>query len=160
MNGHSFNDFEFPMNYEKDDANNKKIPVNFDDKITSHIEYAKLYLEKDTMNFNAFDETCDASVVLCLLRKAGSLPAALQKAANLVQKGRNIWAHYKPSEWVDDNFKQRFNDMKQLVEEVGLSPSDKSKLLEDLNACERNGNLIFTRFYHINNYIFVKQHIN
>ena len=141
INGHSLNGSVVlnGMNHEKSDVNNGKRNHNFDYKISSHVQYAKLFLEKRMMNFNAFDETCDASVVLCLFGKIGSFPAALQNAANLVQRGRDIWVHYKPSEWANDDFKQRFNDMKQLVEEVGLSPSDKCKVLKDLNNYEKEG---------------------
>ena len=142
MNGHCFNGFLVPngMNHTKSDVNNKKKCFNLHDEVSSHVEYAKLFLKKHMRDFKAFDETCDASVVLCLFGKIGSFPAALQNAANLVQKGRDIWVHYKPSEWNDDDFQERFHDMKQLVEEVGLSPSDKRKVLEDLDTCKRRGN--------------------
>ena len=142
MNGHLLNGFAVPVgvNHTKSDANNKKKLINFNDKVTSHIEYAKLFLKKDMRDFSAFDETCDASVVLCLFGKIDSFPAALQNAANHVQKGRDIWVRYKSSEWNDDGFQDRFHDMTQLVKEVGLSPSDKCKVLEGLSTYKRRGN--------------------
>ena len=39
----------------------------FDCRVTSHVDFAKLYVENHMAKFNAFDEHCDASAVLTLL---------------------------------------------------------------------------------------------
>ena len=41
----------------------------FDYRVTSHIDFAKLYVENHMAKFNAFDEHCDASALLALLGK-------------------------------------------------------------------------------------------
>ena len=41
----------------------------FDCRVTSHVDFAKLYVENHMAKFNAFDEHCDASAVLALLGK-------------------------------------------------------------------------------------------
>ena len=67
----------------------------------------------------AFDKTCDACAVLNLLNKIPVFSGALQNAENIVKEGRNVWAHCSFAEWTKANFKTRFDEMKQLVVEVG-----------------------------------------
>ena len=154
LHGHSKNGFTVRngMNKKKSDVI-KHLKLN---EITSPVEYAKCFLENDMMNFNAFDETCDASVVLHLFGNMDCFPVALQNTANAVQKGRNMWAHCNPNEWVDDEFKQRFHDMKQLVVQVGLPASHERKVLADLNYYEGKGTVHgVVMFYYHNIILFI-----
>jgi hypothetical protein len=131
------------MHYENINANNKKLKKLFDYKVTSHVDYGKLFLQNHMAKFNAYNKTCDASAVLSLFGRIPVFSAVLQTAANVVREGRNSWGHCKFTEWDETNFKKRFDDMKQLVTEVGLSPADESKVLADLNDWEVKGNRIF-----------------
>ena len=57
--------------------------------VTSHVDFAKLYVENFMAKFNAFDEHCDASAVLTLLGKVPVFSAAVQSAASDVRQARN-----------------------------------------------------------------------
>ena len=150
---HSFPRPKYPtrngMKYENINANDLKLKPphyknydysTFDYKVTSHVDFGKLFLQNHMAKFNAFNETCDASAVLNLFGRIPVFSAILQTVANVVREGRNAWGHCKFTEWNEANFKKRFDDMKQLVTEVGLSPADESKVLADLNDWEVKGN--------------------
>jgi hypothetical protein len=137
------------MKYENINANDLKLKPphyksydysTFDYKVISHVDFGKLFLQNHMAKFNAFNETCDASAVLNLFGRIPVFSAILQTVANVVREGRNAWGHCKFTEWDETNFKKRFDDMKQLVTEVGLSPADESKVLADLNDWEVKGN--------------------
>ena len=133
------------MHYENINANNKKLKKLFDYKVTSHVDYGKLFLQNHMAKFNAFNETCDASAVLNLFGRIPVFSAVLQTAANVVRDGRNSWGHCKFTEWDEANFKKRFDDMKDLVAEVDLSPADESKVLADLDDWKNKGRELFNR---------------
>jgi hypothetical protein len=143
------------MHYENINANDlKKLKPprypwydysTFDFKVTSHVDFGKLFLQIHMAKFNAFDETCDAFAVLSLFGGIPVFPPTLQTAANVVREGRNAWAHCKFTEWDERNFRKRFDDMKQLVTEVGLSPADESKVLADLKDWEDKGTELCNR---------------
>lgn len=59
----------------------------FNYKVTSYIDFAKLYVENYMAKFNAFDEHCDASALLALLGKVPVFPGAVQTAAGNVRPG-------------------------------------------------------------------------
>ena len=140
------------MRYENINSNDTKlIPPNFkkydyskfDYKVTSHVDFAKLFLQSYMAKFNAFDKTCDASVVLILFGKIPVFPSALQNAANVVREGRNAWAHCDFTEWTEANFKTRFDDMKQLVPEVSSLPhANVIDVLSELRDWEDKGIII------------------
>ncbi|XP_028414766.1 uncharacterized protein LOC114537856 [Dendronephthya gigantea] len=90
---------------------------------------------------NAFDETCDASAVLTLLGRIPvfSVNIALQNAANVVRKDRNVWAHCDVTKWNESNFKKSFDGMRKLLKKVGLSPPNKSNALAGLNDWKYKG---------------------
>ena len=157
---HSFPVPKYPglniMNYENINANHTKVKPRrpkkydyskFDYKVTSHVDFAKLFLQSHMAKFTAFNDTCDASAVLSLLGRIPVFHAALQNAANVVREARNAWGHCNFTEWDQANFRKRFSDMKDLVEEVGLLPADESKVLIDLNDWETKGTELFVPFY-------------
>jgi hypothetical protein len=127
------------MKYENINGNDTKSRIPFDYKITSHVDFAKLFLHNYMAKFNAFNETCDASAVLLLLGRTPVFHAALQTAANTVREGRNAWGHCNITEWNEASFTKRFDEMKQLVTGVGLSSADESKILADLKDWEDKG---------------------
>ena len=153
---HSFPVPKYPglkrMNYENINANHTKVKrrhpkeydySNFDYKVTSHVDFAKLFLQNHMAKFNAFNESCDASAVLNLFGRIPVFSATLQNAANVVREGRNAWGHCNFMEWNETNFTKRFDDMKQLVSQVGLSSADEAKVLADLIDWKDKG----TKFY-------------
>ena len=148
---HSFPSPRYParngIDYKNINGNDTKLKRHFDYKVTSHVNFAKLFLQNHMATFNAFNETCDASAVLSLLGRIPVFPVALQNAATVVREARNAWTHCKFAEWDEANFKKRFSDMKNLVKEVGLLPADESKVLTDLNDWETTGTEVFILFF-------------
>ena len=149
---HNFPVSKYPnpnsVKYENINANDTKLkPPNFkkydysmfDYKVISHVDFGKLFLQNHMAKFRAFNETCDASAVLNLFGRIPVFSAVLQNATNVVREGRNAWGHCKFTEWNETNFKKRFDDMKQLVTDVGLLHADESKVLTDLNNWEAKG---------------------
>ena len=115
----------------------------FDCQVTSHVDFAKLYVENYMAKFNAFDEHCDASAVLTLLGKVPVFPTAIQSAANDVRQARNAWAHCVFSDWDPVNYQQIFNKMETLVKALALPPIIERNLLGELKDWESKGtNLI------------------
>ena len=150
------------MRYENINSNDTKLKPphfkkydysNFDYKVTSHVDFAKLFLQSHMAKFNAFYETCDASAVLNLLGRLPVFPSALQNAANIVREpGRNAWAHCKFTEWTEANFKTRFDEMKQLVREVDSLPhANLIDVLSELRDWEVKG--IIISFFIIINFL-------
>ena len=114
---------------------------SFDCKVTSHVDFSKLYLDNHMAKFNAFDDTCDASAVLTLLGKVPVFSTAVQSAANDVRQARNSWAHCLFSNWNEAGFQNIFFNLKQLVNtSFGISNVD---LLNYLNDWEKKGNIYF-----------------
>ena len=149
------------MNYKNINGNDTKLKPphfkkydysKFDYKVTSHVDFAKLFLQSHMAKFNAFDKTCDASAVLNLLGRIPVFPSALQDAANIVREGRNAWAHCKFTEWTEANFKTRFDEMKQLLREVGSLPhANVIDVLLELRDWEDKG--IIISFFIIINFL-------
>ena len=140
---HSFPVPKYPkrdaMKYENINGNDTKlIPPHYkkldyskvDYKVTSHVDYVKLFLPSHMAKLKGFDDTCDASAVLNLLGKIPVFSGALQNAANIVREGRNAWAHCNFTEWTEANFKTRFDEMKQLIIEVGSLRNVLSRLCD------------------------------
>ena len=113
----------------------------FDYRVTSYIDFAKLYVENHMAKFNAFNEHCDASAVLALLGKVPVFSAVVQTAAGDVRKARNAWAHCVFSEWDLGGFQQSFADMEQLVKSLGLPSADETAVLIELNDWQNKSNL-------------------
>ena len=151
---HSFPSPKYPTNmkYENINGNETKLKPppskkydysKFDYKVTSHVDFGKLFLLKHVAKFTAFDETCDASAVLSLLVGIPVVSSGLQNAANVVRDGRNAWGHCKFHEWNEVNFKKGFNDMRQLVSVAGLSSEEEREVLADLDFWESKGNQFY-----------------
>lgn len=113
----------------------------FDCRVTSHLDFAKLYVENFMAKFNAFDEHCDASAVLSLLIKVPVFSVAMQSAAGDVRQARNAWAHCAFSDWDRVKFRQMFYMMEQLVKALGLPDVEKRTTLGELKDWETKGNL-------------------
>ena len=111
----------------------------FDCRVTSHVDFARLYVENYMAKFNAFDEHCDASAVLTLLGKVPVFSPAVQSASNDVRQARNAWAHCVFSEWDPMNYQQSFNKMETLVKALGLPPIIERNLLGELKDWESKG---------------------
>ena len=119
----------------------------FDYRVTSHIDFAKLYIENHMAKFNAFDEHCDASAVLTLLSKVPVFPAVVQTAAGNVRQARNSWAHCVYSEWNLVGFQRSFADMERLVKSLGLPSAHETAVLRELNDWQNKGNLYYSFKY-------------
>ena len=113
----------------------------FDCRVTSHVDFAKLYVENHMAKFNAFDEHCDASAVLILLGKVPVFSHAVHGAAGDVRQARNAWAHCVFSDWDQLKFQQCFAQMEQLVKVLGLPTVAEMDLLKELKDWETKGTL-------------------
>ena len=111
----------------------------FDYKVSTHIDFAKLYVANFMAKFNAFDDHCDASAVLTLLGSVPVFSSVVQTSAGVVRVVRNDWAHCMFSKWDVAKFQQGFADMADLVRKLGLPAKDETKLLGELNDWETNG---------------------
>ena len=113
----------------------------FDCRVTSHVDFARLYVENYMAHFTAFDDHCDASAVLTLLGGVPVFSATIQSAAGDVRMGRNDWAHCVFSKWDQVKFQQSFTEMEHLVRVMALPSADEGKLLGELKDWETRGNV-------------------
>ena len=111
----------------------------FDCRVTSHIDFAKLYVENFLAKFTAFDDHCHASTVLMLLDRVPVFSPALQAAAANVRMVRNDWAHTVFSKWDQTKFQQSFLEMEHLVRAMGLPLPNEGKLLAELEDWKTTG---------------------
>ena len=111
----------------------------FDCQVTSHVDFARLYVENYMAKFNAFDDHCDASAVLSLLGGVPVFSAAVQAAAGDVRMARNDWAHCVFSKWDQTKFQQSFTEMEHLVRVMALPAADEGKILGELKDWETKG---------------------
>ena len=112
----------------------------FDCGVTSHVDFARLYVENYMAKFTAFDEHCDASAVLLFLGRVPAFNMAVQTAADVDRTVRNDWAHCVFSKWDQPKFLKSFSEMEQLVRSMALPTADEAKLLGELKDWERKGN--------------------
>ncbi|KAJ7376004.1 hypothetical protein OS493_037556 [Desmophyllum pertusum] len=118
------------------------ITPSLDCRVTSHVDFAKLYVENHMAKFNAFDEHCDASAMLALLGKVPVFSPAVQCAAGDVRQARNAWAHCVFSDWDPVNYQQRFVEMEKLAKALGLTPAVERDLLGELKDWETKGTIL------------------
>ncbi|KAJ7374487.1 hypothetical protein OS493_004824 [Desmophyllum pertusum] len=111
-------------------------------RVTSHVDFAKLYVENHMAKFNAFDEHCDASAVLALLGKVPVFSHPVQCAAGDVRQARNAWAHCAFSDWDPVNYQQRFDEMANLAKALGLTPAVERNVLGQLKDWETKGTIL------------------
>ena len=128
----------FDLNY-KNINGNVELPKgqDLDYRVTSHVDFAKLYLKWYMAKFNAFDEHCDASAVLNLLGRVPVFCDSVQQAANDVCEARNSWAHPAFGDWDSAKFNKCFDDMVQLVKVLGLSRGE--HVVNELNDWKEKG---------------------
>ena len=133
------------LKYENINGNNAKLRdgkfdyAEFDYRVRSHVDYAKLYLQDYVAKFTEFDEHCDASAVLNLLVRVPVFSHTVQKAAESVGNDRNAWAHPVFQDWNSGKFQQCFQDMETLANALGLPFADKTKLLAALKTWRVTG---------------------
>lgn len=113
---------------------------SFNYQVTSHVDFARLFVQNFMAKFTAFDDHCDASAVLQLLLRIPAFSPAVQTAADKVRTTRNDWAHCVFSKWDQPNFSRSFSDMEQLVKSLALSGA--GKILGELKDWETKGNCI------------------
>ena len=104
----------------------------FDCRVTSHVDFARLYVQNHMAHFTAFDDHCDASAVLTLLGRVPVFSVAVQTAADHVREARNDWAHCVFGKWNQVKFQQNFIEMEHLVKAMALPSADEGKLLGEL----------------------------
>ncbi|PFX27608.1 Nucleotide-binding oligomerization domain-containing protein 2 [Stylophora pistillata] len=114
---------------------------SFNYQVTSHVDFARLFVQNFMAKFTAFDDHCDASAVLQLLLRIPSFSTAVLTAADKVRKTRNDWAHCVFSKCDQPNFSRSFSDMEQLVKNLALSGA--GKILGDLKDWETKGTALF-----------------
>ena len=144
------------LKYENINNNDKKLSSrgkydysSFDWNVTSHVDFAKLYLDNHMAQFKTFDEDCNASAVLNLLGKIPVFSADVQQAADVVRQARNSWAHPTFTDWDEDNFEQKFIDMENFTKKLGLTPVDMNEVLKNLNDWRTKGtNLYLVVMFH------------
>ena len=114
--------------------------TKFDYRVTSHVDFAKLYVQPFMAKFSAFDGKCDGSAVLLLLGEVPVFSPATQTSAKAVRDHvRNEWAHCNFTDWDAASFQTCFQEMQQLVKSIGLPPADEARLLSELNDWETKG---------------------
>ena len=112
----------------------------FDYKVTSHVDFAKLYVQSFMAKFNVFDGKCDGSAVLLLLGDVPAFSSATQTSAKSVrERVRNEWAHCNFTDWDAAKFQSCFLEMQQLVQSIGLPIADETRLLSELSDWETKG---------------------
>ena len=62
---------------------------SFNYQVTSHVDFARLFVQNYMAKFTAFDDHCDTSAVLQLLLRIPAFSSAVQTAA--------AWSFHKPS---------------------------------------------------------------
>ena len=135
------------LKYENINSNNshKLSPFKFDFskfdyKVSSHVDFAKLYLQPFMAKFSTFDGKCDGSAVLSLLGEVPVFSPAIQSSARTVRDHvRNEWAHCNFTDWDAVKFQGCFQEMQKLVQSLGYPAADESILLSELNDWETKG---------------------
>ena len=132
--------WSFVLKYRNINGNDK-LPQgqDFDYRVTSHVDFAKLYLEIYMAKFNAFDEHCDASAVLQLLIRVPVFSGSVKQAANNVRQARNSWARCAFGDWDSAKLNKCLDDMEQLVKVLGLPRGDEEHLVNELNDWKKKG---------------------
>ena len=135
----------WPLRYENINGNNGRHYggrydyAKFDYLVRTHTDFAKLYLERYMVHFNAFDDQLEASAVLLLLCVVPVFQGAVAVAAESVRKKRNNWAHPVFSEWNERKFQESFVEVEHLVKAMALPSSDKEKVFGELKYWQNIG---------------------
>ena len=131
-------EWSFDLKYENINGNDE-LPEgqDFDYRVTSHVDFAKLYVQSYMAKFNAFDEECNSSTILQLLIRVPVFSDSVKQAANNVRQARNSWAHPAFGDWDSAKFNKCFDDMVELVKVLGLSRG--KHLVNELNDWKEKG---------------------
>ena len=128
----------------------------FDYKVSSHVDFAKLYLQPFMAKFSAFDGKCDGSAVLSLLVEVPVFSNATQFSAKAVREDvRNEWAHCNFTDWDAVKFQGCFHEMRKLVHSFALPTADETTLLSELNDWETKG--MFLNYVTLNVYYSIRE---
>ncbi|XP_076078249.1 uncharacterized protein LOC143048448 [Mytilus galloprovincialis] len=144
------------LNYEAIN-NNHLIPRvrrtdvgNYDYKVTSHVEFSKLFLKTFMTQYTAFDESCDLSALLGIIINIDTFSKPVKNVALKVRLDvRNPWAHCNFSEWDSLKYQTAFQLLHQLVRCLQLNIIDESSVLAELTKWETNG-FMFLQGYGVN----------
>ena len=120
---------------------------NFNCKVLTHTDFAKLYLKSYMVHFNAFDDDMDASAVLLLLGRVPVFPGTVHATANSVRNERNDWAHCVFSKWNEGKYQDRFSKMEDLVKAMALNSSDEGKIVGELKDWRNKGDFFCIMLY-------------
>ena len=133
---------KWPCDLKYENINgNDKLPKghDLDYRVTSHVDFAKLYLQSHMAKFNGFDEECELSTILNLLIRVPVFSASVRVAADCVRAARNSWSHYRIGDWDSAKFYKCFDDMEQLVKGLSLPRADEKHLVNELNDWKKKG---------------------
>ncbi|CAG2196364.1 unnamed protein product [Mytilus edulis] len=145
------------MNYEAVNNNHLKPRVRrqpdvgkYDYKITSHVDFSKLFLTTSMAHYTAFDETCDLSALLGIIINIDQFPKPVQIISLKVRSDvRNPWAHCNFDEWDTIKYQTAFQLLHQLVRCLQLNTTDETNIQAELNKWETNG-FMFLQGYGVN----------
>ncbi|XP_063405158.1 uncharacterized protein LOC134688391 [Mytilus trossulus] len=112
----------------------------YDYKVSSHVEFSKLFLKTFMAQYTAFDETCDLSALLGIIINIDKFPQPVQNVAMKLRSDvRNPWAHCNFDEWDSLKYQTAFQLLHQLVRCLQLNTTDEASLLAELTKWETNG---------------------
>ena len=123
--------------------------VNYDYKINSSVDLAKLYLPDYLAKFSAFDSSMDMSAALRLLGY-NNYPTQIFVSSNpfvdvksladdVRNNVRNPTAHYDDSTWTENIFNQCFDKLEALVKGLVLPAAKEKETLDNLSEWKTKG---------------------
>lgn len=122
---------------------------NYDYKVNSSVDLAKLYLPEYLAKFSAFDESLDMSAILRLLgvtRPAQIFSSSnpflcIQSIADDVKDNvRNKGAHFDANIWTEGFYDQCFDKLETLVKSMVLPDAVEKTTLDTLSEWKTQGN--------------------
>ncbi|WAR07914.1 hypothetical protein MAR_017872 [Mya arenaria] len=95
------------MNYTNINNNAQQLNDNgkpdwakFDFHVKDYVDFSKLFLQTYMVHYTDFDNTCDQSALLAIIKKMHSFPKPIKTVTeNLGTAVRNPWAHVDFKEW-------------------------------------------------------------
>ena len=118
---------------------------NYNFRINSSTDLAKLYLPDYLAQFSAFDESLDLTAILRLLGHKKYMPTPLfcpftQASADDVRENvRNKWGHVDVTEWTEALFNDCFDKLKTLVRSLGLTACVEKTTLDQMDDWQTKG---------------------
>ena len=120
---------------------------NYNFKINSSVDLAKLYLPGYLAQFSGFDESLDMTAILRLLgfryyRPASVFLSHTQALADDVRENViNKWGHVDVTKWTDPLFNGCFDKLKTLVRSLGLTADVEKNRLDRLDDWQTKGTI-------------------